>query len=68
VLAPVPVIPPGFIVHVPVAGRPVSVTLPVVAVQLVGWLIVPIIGAVGAVGASLITTSADAFEIHCASL
>jgi hypothetical protein len=28
-LDPVPVIDPGFIVHVPVAGRPLNNTLPV---------------------------------------
>ena len=31
VVVPVPVIPPGLIVHVPVAGRPFKTTLPVVA-------------------------------------
>ena len=30
-LAPVPVIAPGLIVHVPVAGSPFNTTLPVVA-------------------------------------
>ena len=30
-LVPVPVIAPGLIVHVPVAGRPLNTTLPVVA-------------------------------------
>ena len=33
VLVPVPVIPPGLIVHDPVAGRPVKITLPVGAEQ-----------------------------------
>ena len=68
VLVPVPVIAPGLIVHVPVAGRPVSTTLPVVAEHETGWVIVPGIGAVGAVGASLMITSADACDIHPGSL
>jgi hypothetical protein len=55
-------------VHVPVAGRPLSTTLPVVAEHETGWVIVPITGAVGAVGGSLITTSADAGDIHPGSL
>ena len=67
-LVPVPVIPPGLIVHVPVAGKPERTTLPVVAEQLVGWVMIPTIGSVGAVGAGLIITSAEAFEIHWASL
>jgi hypothetical protein len=29
VLVPVPAIDPGLIVHVPVAGRPLNITLPV---------------------------------------
>jgi hypothetical protein len=52
VVVPVPVIPPGLIVHVPVAGRPDSITLPVVAEQEAGCVIVPTIGAVGADGAT----------------
>ena len=68
VLVPVPVIAPGLIVHVPVAGRPLSTTLPVVAEQEAGCVIVPITGAAGAVGGSLITISADAFDIHPGSL
>ena len=51
-LVPVPVIPPGLIVHVPVAGRPFNTTLPVVAEHEAGWVIVPTTGAVGATGAS----------------
>ena len=68
VVVPVPAIAPGLIVQVPVAGRPVNTTLPVVAAHDAGWVIVPIIGAVGATGAALITTVADASEIHPASL
>ena len=68
VVVPVPVIPPGLIVQVPVAGRPVNTTLPVGAEHEEGWVIVPAIGAVGADGAIFIITSADACDIHPASL
>ena len=51
ILVPVPVIAPGLIVHVPVAGRPFSNTLPVVAEHEEGCDIVPTTGAVGATGA-----------------
>ena len=44
VVAPLPAIPPGFIVHAP-AGNPLKATLPVGVVQ-VGWVIVPTMGAV----------------------
>ena len=67
-VAPVPAIAPGLMVHVPVAGRPLNTTLPVVAVHDAGWVIVPIIGAGGATGAALISTVADAGDIHPASL
>jgi hypothetical protein len=67
-VVPVPDIAPGLIVHVPVAGRPLNATLPVVAVHEEGWVIVPIIGAVGATGGGLITTLADATDIHPGSL
>ena len=60
VLVPVPVMAPGLMVQVPVAGSPFNTTLPVVAAHEVGWVIVPTIGAVGATGAGLIITSADA--------
>ena len=70
-LVPVPVvvIPPEVLVnvHVPVAGKPFKTTLPV-AVEQVGCVIVPTVGAVGADGAALITILADAPEIHPASL
>lgn len=67
VVVPVPVVPPGFIVHTPVAGRPLNATLPVGAEHEAGWVIVPIIGA-STPGASLITTSAEGRDIHPASL
>jgi hypothetical protein len=67
-VVPVPDIAPGLIVHVPVAGRPFNITLPVVARQEEGCVIVPIIGAVGATGALFITTLADSTDIHPASL
>ena len=68
VVAPVPAIAPGLIVHTPVAGRPLNTTLPVVAAHEAGWVIVPITGADGATGAALMTTVADADDIHPASL
>jgi hypothetical protein len=68
VLIPVPDIAPGLIVQVPLAGRPFSTTLPVVAVHDAGWVIVPASGAVGAVGGSFIITSAEACETHPGSL
>jgi hypothetical protein len=67
-LVPFPVIPPGLIVQVPVAGRPFNITLPVVAEQEAGCVMVPTTGGVGAAGGSFITTSADAFDIHPGSL
>jgi hypothetical protein len=63
VVAPVPAIDPGFIVHTPVAGRPLKTTLPVGAAQEAGWVIVPGIGA-NIAGASFITTSAEGRDIH----
>ena len=68
VVVPDPAIEPGLITHVPVAGRPFITTLPVVAIHEEGWVIVPIIGAVGATGGLLITTVADSTEIHPGSL
>ena len=62
---PVVVVPPGDLVkvHVPVAGNPFKTTLPVANVQ-VGCVIVPTVGAVGVAGCALITTLAEAGEIH----
>ena len=68
VVVPVPVIPPGLIVHVPAAGKPFNITFPVVDVQEEGCVIVPTIGAVGATGARFITTLADSTDIQPASL
>jgi hypothetical protein len=68
VVEPVPVIPPGLIVHVPAAGKPFNITLPVVDVQEEGCVTVPTIGAVGAAGAIFITTLADSTDMHPASL
>ena len=62
---PVVVVPPGDLVsvHVPVAGNPDKTTLPVASAQ-VGWVMVPTMGAVGVEAWVLITTLADAGEIH----
>jgi hypothetical protein len=62
---PVVVVPPGdrVKVHVPVAGKPLKITLPVAKAQ-VGCVIVPTIGAVGVVGWALITTFDEAGETH----
>jgi hypothetical protein len=68
VLVPVPVIPPGLIVHVPVAGRPFSTTLPVTSVHEVGWVIVPMAGVAGVPGGEIITTSVEGRDIHPAAL
>ena len=66
VVAVLPVIPPGFIVQLP-AGNPFNTTDPVATVH-VGWVMVPTVGAVGVTGGELITTSADAGEVHPAAL
>jgi len=60
---PVDVVPPGVLVkvQVPVAGSPLKTTLPVATAQ-VGWVIVPIVGAVGDDGWAVITTLAEAGE------
>jgi hypothetical protein len=66
VLVPVPgeVAPPVRVnVHVPVAGRPLNATLPV-ATEQVGCVIVPVTGAEGVSGLALMTTLADAGEVH----
>jgi hypothetical protein len=68
VLVPDPFIAPGFIVHVPVKGKPFNTTLPVEEVQEEGCVIVPTNGAVGATGAGLIITSAETCDIHPGSL
>ena len=47
VVVPVPVILPGLMVHVPVAGRPLNTTLPVDVEHDAGWVTVPVTGAEG---------------------
>ena len=68
VLVPLPVIPPGLIVHVPTDGRPFNTTLPVGAEHEEGWVIVPTTGDVGADGAKCMITLADGRDIHPAAL
>ena len=63
VLVPVPEIPPGFIVQVPDEGNPFKTTLPAANAH-VGCVIVPAIGAEGVAGCTLITTFAEAAEVH----
>ena len=60
---PVPVTDPGFIVQVPVEGRPFNITLPV-ARSHVGWVSVPGTGADGVGGCSGITTLAESADTH----
>ena len=71
VLVPVPVVvvPLGFLikVHVPLDGKPFKVTLPVDTLQ-VGCVVVPTEGAVGALGAVLMTILPDAAEVQLAAL
>jgi hypothetical protein len=54
-------------VQVPADGNPLNTTLPVARVQ-VGWVTVPATGAVGIPATGLITTLADAPEVHPAVL
>ena len=61
-LAVEPAIPPGFMVQFP-EGKPLKTTLPV-AVAQVGWVIVPTDGTEGVTGCVLITTLAEAAEVH----
>ena len=68
VVVPIPATEPGFIVHTPVAGRPLKATLPEGTAHEAGWVIVPTVGAGGAVGGGLITTFAVAREVHPSSL
>lgn len=60
-----PAIAPGLIVQLP-EGKLLKTTLPVASTQ-VGCVIVPTTGAVGVAGCVLITTFADAGEIHPAA-
>ena len=57
VVEPVPLIAPGLIVQVP-DGSPFNTTLPV-AVEQVGWVIEPAVGADGAPGAVLTVNMVD---------
>jgi hypothetical protein len=61
---PISVVDPtvSVTVHAP-TGNPLRATLPV-AVAHVGWVIVPIIGAVGVAGCALTVTDADATDVH----
>lgn len=61
-LAPVPVIAPGFIVHVP-SGSPLSTTVPVETAQ-VGCVTVPTTGVAGVGGCGLITISIVDNDTH----
>ena len=66
VVVPLPVVvPPGVLVRVqvPVAGSPLSTTLPVATPQM-GCVIVPIAGAVGVTGAVFITTGPEETEVQ----
>ena len=62
VLVVEPAIAPGLMVQLP-AGKPFSTTLPVAKAQ-VGCVMVPTVGAVGVAGCALMTTSAEATEVH----
>ena len=68
VVVPVPAIDPGLITHVPVAGSPLRSTLPVGVAHVNGCVIMPTVGAGGAVGAGSITTIPEAGEVQPASL
>jgi hypothetical protein len=59
------VIPSGVLVnvHVPAAGKPLNVTLPV-ATEHVGCVIVPTTGGVGVDGLALMTTLDDDGDVH----
>ena len=67
-LVPVPLIAPGLIVHVPVAGRPLRTTLPVNCAHDDGCVIAPILGAAGVPGGEIITISVEGRDIHPAAL
>ena len=66
VLAVKPAMAPGLIVQFP-DGNPFSTALPVATAQ-VGCVINPGTGAMGVTGCTLITTLADATEVHPAAL
>ena len=62
---PVLISPSGELikVHVPDAGNPLSITLPLELVQ-VGWVIVPMIGAGGDEETGLMTAFADSADVQ----
>jgi hypothetical protein len=64
VVDPVPVTDPGLTVQIPVAGNPLSTTLPVGEAHVLGWVIVPILGVAGVPGGEIITTSVEGRDIH----
>ena len=66
VLAVEPGMAPGLMVQLP-AGKPLKTTLQVDTRQS-GCVMVPTMGASGAPGAALMTTSADAGEVHPSAL
>ena len=65
-LMPLPAIPPGLMVQFP-EGKSVKIMLPVATEQF-GCKTDPIVGAVGVTGWALITTFAEAEEVHPAAL
>lgn len=62
VLEVLPLIAPGLSVQLP-AGKPFNITLPV-AVEHVGCVMVPIVGAAGIAGCGLMTILADGEDVH----
>jgi hypothetical protein len=54
-----------LIVQLP-PGKPFNITLPVATAHVV-WVMVPTVGTVGAPGAVLITTLAEAANVHPAA-
>ena len=66
-LTPIPILvtAPGVRVNVqvPVAGKSLKTTLAVAKLQL-GWVIIPMVGAVGVAGCVLISTLVVAMEEH----
>ena len=68
VVEPVPAIDPGLITHVPVAGSPLKVTLPVGIAHDEGSVVTPTIGAGGACGAGSIVIPIVAGDVHPVSL
>ena len=67
VVVPVPVMFPGFIVQVPVEGKPLISMVPVALLQS-GCEFTLVKGADGVEGEAVITTLTDADEIHPSEL